>query len=294
MKIFYTIFCLLFTTITFSQTFYSDFNDLTLQGWTNEDDSTTLLTVEEEGANTFFLQKISDGSDSAVGEMAIINIDQWSGNYFYDPNGNGEVLRIVDDIYMKNSNDFDLHLRCGFTGANGYRVVTTEPIIIPALSDWNYYGFQYYLNFPVIDNLTILNDIDGIPYEEVFNNVHDLFENVVELKLIHNEVISYDGQIMVGSLQIDYISSIELLSNEDNKLSEAQLFPNPVEDIVTLKLPFEDIGSITFYTILGKKVLTHNFNSSISQIDLSELVSGIYLASIKTENQTVIKKIIKK
>ena len=65
--------------------------------------------------------------------MAIINTTEWAGNYFYIVI-DMMALRTIDDIYMKNDNNFDLHLRYGFTGANGYMVVTTDPIIVPALS----------------------------------------------------------------------------------------------------------------------------------------------------------------
>jgi len=292
-NLFFFIFCLLWSSISFSQTFISTFEDGTLQGWTNTDGSITNLTIEETGQwDQLMLQKNCDGSNSPVGEMAIINTTEWAGNYFYDVI-DMMALHTIDDIYMKNDNNFDLYLRFGFTGANGYIVVTTDPIIIPALSDWNFYGQSYGFEFQTIYNLTILNDTSGLPYEEVFDNVYELFEDVVEFRIIHNEVISLDGQIVTGTLQIDDIKSFWLLSNSDQLKAEIKLFPNPVKNKVTLTLPFETEGEFELYNVIGKKVLSNEFSSLTTQIDLSELTSGIYVARIKIDNQTIIKKIVK-
>ena len=292
-NLFFFIFCLLWSSISFSQTFISTFEDGTLQGWTNTDGSITNLTIEETGQwDQLMLQKNCDGSNSPVGEMAIINTTEWAGNYFYDVI-DMMALHTIDDIYMKNDNNFDLYLRFGFTGANGYIVVTTDPIIIPALSDWNFYGQSYGFEFQTIYNLTILNDTSGLPYEEVFDNVYELFEDVVEFRIIHNEVISLDGQIVTGTLQIDDIKSFWLLSNSDQLKAEIKLFPNPVKNKVTLTLPFETEGEFELYNVIEKKVLSNEFSSLTTQIDLSELTNGIYIARIKIENQTIIKKIVK-
>ncbi len=282
---------LIFSTITFAQSFYSDFEDGTLQGWSNNDGTFTLLTVEGSSPN-LFLQKECDGTDSTVGEMTIINTTEWAGNYFYEAIGD-EYLINIDEIYMKNDNDFDLHLRYGFLGSNGYMVVTTNPIIVPALSDWDIYQQSYNIDYLGFYNLTVLNDTTGIPSDEILANVVELFENVVEFKIFHNENISFDGKLVSGTLQIGDIFSYILLSNEDQNLANIQLYPNPANNIVTLKLPNVIHGSVKFYNVLGKEVLSSEISSATTQIDVTELKSGIYLAKIQTENQSIVKKIVK-
>ena len=281
----------IFSAISVAQSFYSDFEDGTLQGWTNNDGNTTLLTVEGTTPN-LFLQKECDGSNSPVGEMTIINSSEWSGNYFYEAIGE-EYLINIDEIYMKNDNDFDLHIRYGFTGANGYMVITTDPIIVAALSDWDFYGQSYNIDYLGFYNLTVINDTTGLPYDEIHANVIGLFEDVVEFRILHNEDVSYEGQNVTGSLQIEDIFSYILLSNEDPDLSNTKLYPNPVNNIVQLRLPYESNGTIIFYNVLGKKVLSKEFSSATTPIDITGLKSGIYLAKIQTENQTTVKKIVK-
>lgn len=282
---------ILFCTISFAQPFYSDFEDGTLQGWSNIDNSTTLLTVEGNSSN-LFLQKECDGSNSPVGEMTIINSSTWSGNYFYEAVGE-EYLINIDEIYLKNDNDFDLHIRYGFTGANGYMVITTDPIIVTALSDWDFYGQSFGIDYLGFYNLTVINDTTGLPYDVIHANVRDLFEDVVEFRILHNEDVSFEGQNVTGSLQIEDIFSYILLSNEDQDLSKTKLYPNPVNNIVQLRLPYESNGTIIFYNVLGEKVLSKEFSLATTPIDVSELKSGIYLAKIETENQSTVKKIVK-
>jgi len=272
------ILCLFLSTSSFSQ-WNSDFEDGTLQGWTNTDGAIIDLTVEEIGNQyeEHMLQKVCDGSNSPVGEMAIINnSDEWTGSY---PNGDFDAFSGLE-VYMKNDNDFDLHIRIGYMGGNdNTKIITTESFLIPAFSDWTFDGFNV-----APSDFTVI---------EGENTVQEIFEDSHEVRIIHNDAISYDGKVVEGSLNISLILSSFLLSNEDEDLSKLKLYPNPVNSIINLKLPYESSGSVKFYNVLGENVLSKIVSSTTTQIDVSELKSGIYLVRIQTENQSTIKKIIK-
>ena len=265
--------------LSFSQ-HYSTFEDGTLEGWINSDASTTMLTVESTGLpedyGQFMLQKECDGSNSPVGEMAIINTtSDWTGEY---PNGDFDAfVHLV--IYVLNDNDFDLHLRLGYMGgADNTKIISTESFVIPAFSDWGDAAFNINNSFTIISGESTI--------EEVLTDSH-------EVRIIHNDEVAYDGKYIEGVLKIDLMFSIFLLSNEDQDLSKTKLYPNPVNNIMNLKLPYTSNGNITFYNILGENVLSTDFSSATKQIDVSELKSGIYLAKIQTENQSTVKKIVK-
>lgn len=284
---------ILITQNSFSQQFFSAFTDGSLQGWTNTDATITQLTVEETPPYAF-LQKVCDGANTAVGEIAIINSDEnyWAGNYFYEVI-DSNVLHTVDDIVVKNDNNFDLHLRYGFKGANDYIVVTTDPIIVPALSDWDIYYQSYYLESPLLYNLSVLNDTTGMSIFEVFEKVKELFEDVVEFKIFHNEEVLYEGEILTGTLQIESVMSYTLLENESQDLSKFVIYPNPVNDKMTIKLPSSNYTEVTIFNLLGEEIRRITFSEIIYKMDLSNLSSGVYMAKIQTENKTVTKKIIK-
>lgn len=293
-----TVFLFLFSLILvpnmLSQDYYSDFADGTLQGWTNQDSSTDLLTVEVSNTNSGFnLQKVCDGSNSPIGEMTIVNHENWVGNYFYGISGD-EYMINLDYITLRNTNNFDLHIRYGFTGANGYQVVTTNPIVVPALSDWDIYENQFAItSVPGLLNLSIITDTGTLPYMEIMNNVHDLFEEVVEVRIFHNAEISFDGELVTGNLDIDVIEALLLLSNEDQKISEVAIFPNPATDFISIRAKGTIEGTITIYNILGEKLMQQNFNSNQTKFNVSKLNSGVYLLNIKAEGTITTKKFVK-
>jgi len=273
-------FVLFFVSNSYSQG-WSDFEDGTLEYWTNTDSSTSLLTNElhqdPSPNNERFLQKECDGSNGPLGEMAIINnSENWIGNYptgFFDAFANLE-------FFIKNVNDFDLHIRIGYRGgSDNTKIITNNIVVVPAFSDWTYISIQ------ILDGFTIV---------EGNNTVEEVFENSVETKIIHNNNLSYNGLVVDGLFMIDDLSSSYLLSsNEYNKLSNSKLYPNPVNNILNIKLPYNTNSEVSIYNILGKKIMSKSFSRLTNQIDISNLNSGMYLVTIKTETAIVTKKIVK-
>ena len=72
------------------------------------------------------------------------------------------------------------------------------------------------------------------------------------------------------------ISSIEYLSSK-NKL---QIYPNPTSDVININSE-QSIQSILIYNQIGSLVLA--VNDTKGQINVSQLISGIYICMIKTE-----------
>lgn len=262
---------------------WSDFEDGTLEGWTNTDTSVTMLTVQNE-AGFWFLHKECDGSNSAVGEMAIINAsDEWAGNHWYEPSTGETALIGLHDIQMRNTNDFPIHIRIGITGSNGFQVVTTEPLVVPALSNWDLYEAPYYgVDWLSLYNLTVLNDTTGMTGMEINAHVIEMFEDVIEYRIIHNNQISYDGEIVNGFLEIDDLFSYWLLSSEETQRKNFVLYPNPASEKIYLSSEGRIINSVTFYTASGQKIALPGFNTA-SFYDISSLSNGIYFVQIESE-----------
>ena len=86
-------------------------------------------------------------------------------------------------------------------------------------------------------------------------------------------------------------NSLKELNNEN----EFQISPNPVKDYFKIK----SVDNKTVFkkaeilNILGDKVLEINDPSFNTNIDLSSLPNGLYLLSLYTEKNSLIKKIIK-
>ena len=277
MKLFFIfLFGMILSPSVFSQWLDTDFEDGTLQGWTNTDNSTTGLQVLG-ATDQLYLQKSADGTNSTIGKMAIINRDE----YVYGCNApiNNECP-VEIGLLMKNTNNFDFHLRIGFTGADGSQAVLTNAVVFPANTNWQWIN----LEIGEGSNYTILTG--SSTFEEIK-------EDPLEIRIIHNPILSYEGAVTTGNLDIDYINTAVLLSTTEQSLETMKLFPNPASDYITLNIPANDSGIVKFYNVLGQEVLSQELNSINTKINISELDSGIYLVTIKTLEGSVTKKLIK-
>ena len=95
--------------------------------------------------------------------------------------------------------------------------------------------------------------------------------------------------ITVSPQEYNFNSTLSI--NENIKNEGLQIFPNPVSDILTVKLNSQiSIRSIKTFNLIGKEV-SHSYNKNY--IDLNHLNSGLYIIEIKTNTNTFYKKIIK-
>ena len=72
------------------------------------------------------------------------------------------------------------------------------------------------------------------------------------------------------------------LSTPENQISQLQLFPNPTENTINLKLSNEKIQEIVIYDLQGRVIFQENQNgtSNNSQIDVSDFSNGIYIVQV--------------
>jgi len=84
------------------------------------------------------------------------------------------------------------------------------------------------------------------------------------------------------------------LNTKTVNTSQLKLFPNPVQDELTLTLQNNaPLSAYEIYDISGKKVMTSTLNPS-NRIQVSELSKGMYFMKIKAGNLEMIGKFIKK
>lgn len=76
-----------------------------------------------------------------------------------------------------------------------------------------------------------------------------------------------------------------------NEMESISILPNPTKGIVLFHGIEDEIFELSVYDSFGK--LVKEKIRTPSQVDLSNLVNGIYFISIKTNNQMVIRKVLK-
>ena len=141
------------------------------------------------------------------------------------------------------------------------------------------------MNYGMIPQLFV---VDGT------ESVDDVLADVQEIILFHNQNLAYEGEIVVGSLELDYIDTIFLLSANDELLQQTSIYPNPMSDALNIKLPSGVEATATLYNVLGQTVKQSALNSSITTLETSNLESGVYFITIKTETTTFTKKVVKR
>ena len=85
-----------------------------------------------------------------------------------------------------------------------------------------------------------------------------------------------------------------LLSNQNFDINNSiQIFPNPVENILSIKA--DDLRQIKIFKANGKQVSKMNTSDDNQQnIDVSALESGLYFLELSLKGQTIVRKIIKR
>ena len=83
------------------------------------------------------------------------------------------------------------------------------------------------------------------------------------------------------------------LSIDDESLSDLSIYPNPVEDVLTIETSADLTDMIaSVFDINGKRVISHKLKSNT--LDVSYLESGIYFLRLEAEGKTMKHKFIKK
>ena len=83
------------------------------------------------------------------------------------------------------------------------------------------------------------------------------------------------------------------LGNEIFDNENVVLYPNPVQDSVTIHLPSNQIAELYFYNSLGQMINQFHISNSETSISLEKLTSGIYFYELSLKNKTQKGKLLK-
>jgi len=94
-------------------------------------------------------------------------------------------------------------------------------------------------------------------------------------------------------------SNIELVSNQRRVVDieedmDLVLYPNPVEDILYVKLNIEEEAVVNIFNVSGQLVKALQIHTDETPINVSELASGVYLLKVTFEDEVFVKRFVKK
>lgn len=84
------------------------------------------------------------------------------------------------------------------------------------------------------------------------------------------------------------------LSNNNLEISsEFSIYPNPVKNIISINSKEVMDAEVSVYNLTGSLLLSNSLNGTSSEINMSNLASGVYLLKVKAKNGEFVKRIIK-
>ena len=78
------------------------------------------------------------------------------------------------------------------------------------------------------------------------------------------------------------------LSTNQNQISGLQVYPNPTKNILNITTDLNSTKNVEIYDMVGKKVLVENIQS---QLNVSSLVTGMYIVKITEDGKTSTKRL---
>ncbi len=146
----------------------------------------------------------------------------------------------------------------------------------------------------MIDTLNIpANHKPEVKYEPTTNNA-DCIQQVLNPSVGGHQLDSYWNR--TTSMADFFAESIgtndcATLSTLNEDLDFTNVFPNPVSDILNIRLSTN--SEITLYDMQGKIIKQIYTSKSLENIDVRELKNGIYLLKVTSNNQNKVCKVVK-
>ena len=114
-----------------------------------------------------------------------------------------------------------------------------------------------------------------------------------QVDMMHREAESADG--LSGSTVLNVTFQQWPTSINQGSNFNLTIYPNPTEENVYITNPSTGKFSYSIYSVTGKLITSRdNISGSRVDVDLSSFAKGMYLVDVKSEEKTVVNKLIVK
>lgn len=266
--------------------------------------------------------EISDGTQT-TSEMITTTINQFGNQNFSIPSNldsnNTYTIDVIDingtSVFDQNTASSDLILSTAAYTSNSVEVwVHTDNY--PGETSWALFdsasnqvasGGPYQAgtedqfgaggpdaNTTIVHNITLSQDDcftielydsfgDGMIYGNTLHGI-EVVENGNSILL--EEVANFGQSLSLSNA----ITTQQPLSTSENNLARFKLYPNPTQGM--LKFESATKFSLKIYNLQGKQVANYEELAATSELNISFLNAGVYLAEITSEKQTITQKLI--
>ena len=246
-----------------------DFEGFTAENWTKGDNSSlhnqNIVTDGPNGVDDNFLRVQSNGSTGSNSKLVTFNNAQWLGDYV-----DAGVTYISMDV--RNSGSNVIILRLAFENdnwSNDPRWSSINPIAVIPGQGWQT------IAFPIDEN-----SLSKLGHN---NSYSGTFNRITELRIIHNDTPSWEGDPIDAILDIDNIQARDedlSIVDIEGPTQKIKVYPNPASDFIQIGGIIEESEFIVV-DINGKIVMegkTKNENS----INIQNLIRGTYFLNIES------------
>lgn len=238
-----------------------------------------LDNIVQTGSNCFIVcSALTD-----IGSLTNLNI---LGRYsFYQCNGLTSIeTPAVTEITEGNIYDM--------SGITTYNVPSTVTSIGGLFLGWNDNLVHVQVNWDATQLTALTHDDPKINFFR-FRSGNSWATNTKKLYVPIGTKSDYLAHVQWGQFGTDNIiegTAPVVLSTQTIDESYTSIYPNPTNGIVTINNSKQENMTITVYDINGSTLST----TTKSQVNISNLASGIYIFKIATKNGEVVKRVVKK
>ena len=246
-----------------------DFEGFTNENWTKGNSSTLLneniATDGPDGVDDNFLRVQSNGGSGADSKLVTYNNAQWLGDYV-----DAGVTYISMDV--RNSSSSIIILRLAFENdnwTNDPRWSSINPIAVVPGTGWQT------IVFPIDES-----SLTKLGHNNSYNGT---FDNITEMRILHNDTPSWEADAIEAVLDIDNIQARdENLSVVDINApaQNIKLYPNPAAHFIQLQ-GIQGEVNYSVFDIHGKEVMIGK-TEPLKNIEIQSLAEGTYFLKIKS------------
>jgi hypothetical protein len=101
------------------------------------------------------------------------------------------------------------------------------------------------------------------------------------------------GNFLTATDQLYYNAAAAGMEDNNIKDTNASIYPNPFTDQITILIANNEASEVVITDIAGKVVMNKKFKNNLIKMDMSGVASGQYIVTIKNDNSTIIRKMVK-
>ena len=231
----------------------------------------------------------------------------------YDPDNKNQQWEkevVTSGNIRLKKRDVDFVLNSGAAAVVGQEitlwksVVTSgnlEWIFVPAFEETNSLTIivtdsnsgQYLSNVSItLNNETKQTEVSG---EAIFSGLYASENYIYTISKDGYNTINEDIKINEDSTLNISLAPISSIIKANNKIDNSfYLSPNPATNELNVELNNCEPAQMSILNNAGQTVMYNQFNNRINTIDISALPAGVYIVKLTSNNQSLIKKFIKK